>query len=302
MQSVYDSHLRRKEGARNAKEADKKHAKSDKNFVSFNFDKQANLTTPKLYGKQIFYKRKLNTYNETTYDVENKDGHCYVWNESEGGQGSNEVATCVYKNILRYQEAEHITMFSDTCGGENRNAQMSSMCMHTVQQMKNLKILEQKYFEPGHSEMEADSMHSTIQSKSKKAEIQMPHDWSTVMRLSRHTPAPYTVEEQTFSDFIDWKTYAKQRDWKNFTLNDKKERIQWLKIRQIRYKKDNPGTFEYKYTFSPEEEYQQVTVMPCRKSDRKSTPIPFEQKSLPKLYSGKQPISLAKKKRFVVLV
>ena len=295
MQASYNAHLELKESARKAKNADKQKAHQDDTFVSFNFDKQAVLQSPKLYDKQIYYKRKLNTYNETAYDVRTKVGRCWIWHESEGGRGSNEIATCLFRNIKQYPNATHITMFSDTCGGENRNSQMSTMCMHAVQQMPNLEVLEQKYFEPGHSEMEADSMHSAIYTASKKAQIQTPFDWDNVIRLARHKSAPYVVERLTHADFINWKEYSKEREWQNFTHNTKKERVHWLRIRQIRYTKSKTGCFEYKYSFNEDEEYMQVQTLACRRSDRNVQSLPFTEMALPLCYQSELPISVAKK-------
>jgi hypothetical protein len=167
----YDVHIKEKDLARKAKNEDTVKAITDKSgtFVYFNFDKEAVLSTPQLPDQPVLYKRKLCTYNVTTYDVANKAGWCYVWSEYDGSRGSNEVATILYRNIKKYESAEHITMFSDTYGGENRNSQMAIMAMHIVQEKPNLKVLEQKFFESGHSTMEADSMHSTIQQKCRKS-------------------------------------------------------------------------------------------------------------------------------------
>ena len=293
MQSDYDAHIKTKDAARQAKESDKKKAQQTTSFVSFNFDKQAVLPTPKIFDKQIYYKRKLSTYNETTYDVATREGRCWVWHETEGGRGSNEVATCIYRNIKLYN-AEHITMFSDTCGGENRNAQFSAMCMHCVQEFPNLETIEQKFFEPGHSEMEADSMHSAIQSKAKRVEIQTPYDWDNVIRMARSNPKPYSVERLSHDNFLNWKKYAKIRMWKNFKSDVNRNRIQWLKIRQIRYSKSHVGGFEYKYSFAEDEDFKMVHTTE-RRSDRRSQIKPFVESSIPYLFETEREISQAKK-------
>ena len=247
---------------------DKAKAMEINKFVSFNFDKQAILETPKLLEKPVFYKRKLHTYNETFYDVSTKGGYCYLWHESEGKRGANEVATITYNHIKNiYTEAEEISMFTDTCGGENRNIMMSTMCTHIVQELPNLKIVNHKYFEPGHSCMEADYMHSCIKKRASKSEIQTPYDWDNVCRLARYSN-PYKVQRLSHGDFQDWSAYAQSRGWTNFKTNTNKEKVHWLKIRMIQYEKSSPDMMKYKYSFSPVEEYKTIILIGRRSSAR----------------------------------
>lgn len=58
-------------------------------------------------------------------------------------------------------------MYSDTCGGQNRNQFVAAALLYSV---KNLPIdfIEQKFLESGHTYMEVDSMHACIE-RAKKA-------------------------------------------------------------------------------------------------------------------------------------
>lgn len=268
MQTEFDAHINRKNSIRAEKNNDKEKAQESDTFVSFNFDKQAILTTPKVFDKPVFYKRKLNVYNETTYDVKTKEGVCRVWPESEGKRGANEVATCIHNNIKSYPNAETVSMYSDSCGGENRNSIFSIMCLHTVQESDHLQAIEHTYFEPGHSEMEADSMHSTIHRASKHAEIQVPQDWGNVMRLARRSN-PYKIIQMSYDQFKDWKAYGKMQGWNNFKTNTAGEKVKWLQIRKMRYEKKSIGIIKYKYTLN--EEYKEIAICGTRKSKRKTS-------------------------------
>ena len=298
LKEEYDKHIDLKNAARNTKEQDKTRAKADTNgaFVSFNFDKQATLSTPKLPQQPVYYKRKLSSFNVTTYDVSNKVGKCFVWTETEGGRGSNEVATILLKNFEQYPNAEHITMFSDTCGGENRNSQVTTMGMYAVQSLPHLKILEHKFFESGHSEMEADSMHSAIQKSGQYAEIQSPYDWDNVIRLARRNPEPYKIDKLSHTDFVDWRALAKQQGWTNFKRSDDNSKISWLSIKQIRFEKERPGVFLVKYSYKDDEEFQCISAIQ-RRTGRNNHSLPDHVPNiLPKAYATQQPISVAKKK------
>jgi len=51
-------------------------------------------------------------------------------------------------------------MFSDTCGGQNRNQNIAAVLFYAVQSIDPINRVEQKFLEQGHTYMECDSMHS----------------------------------------------------------------------------------------------------------------------------------------------
>ncbi|XP_048125447.1 uncharacterized protein LOC125311430 [Alosa alosa] len=96
----YDAHQLRKTKAREQKETDKKRAKEDESCKVVTFDLEQVLTTPWSNVSSLFYSRKLSTYNLTVYELGCKDVDCYMWHEGEGGRGSSEISTCVYKDLV----------------------------------------------------------------------------------------------------------------------------------------------------------------------------------------------------------
>jgi len=54
---------------------------------------------------------------------------------------------------------DEVIIYSDTCGGQNRNRHMAALLLYAVQ-MTKLKIINQKFLERGHTYMEVDSMHA----------------------------------------------------------------------------------------------------------------------------------------------
>lgn len=83
-------------------------------------------------------------------------------------------------------------MYSDSCGGQNRNIYFSTMLLQTVNELraagKQLTV-NHKFLEAGHTHMEADSIHAAIQ-KTKKhtADIELPRDWPNLIRLVARNP------------------------------------------------------------------------------------------------------------------
>ena len=56
-----------------------------------------------------------------------------------------------------------ISTFSDTCAGQNRNKFIVAAMLYAVQKFENIKTVYLKYMESGDSYLEADSMHSAIE-------------------------------------------------------------------------------------------------------------------------------------------
>ena len=62
-------------------------------------------------------------------------------------------------------------MFSDSCIGQNRNKFVASALLHAVCTSTYLKVVNHKFLEPGHTQMECDSMHSAMEYAKRKTNI-----------------------------------------------------------------------------------------------------------------------------------
>lgn len=76
-----EEHLKSKTTCRQIKEQEKLRAQTDRNVNVACFDLQQVLTTPHSMSSQLYYRRKLATFNLTGFDMGNKRGHCYMWHE-----------------------------------------------------------------------------------------------------------------------------------------------------------------------------------------------------------------------------
>jgi hypothetical protein len=87
-------------------------------------------------------------YNLTFYNLGTKEGSCYMWTESEAGRGANEIASALYHWLVEEDKkgAEQITVYSDTCAGQNRNRVVCSMIIVFLSRSVNTQKVEQKYF------------------------------------------------------------------------------------------------------------------------------------------------------------
>lgn len=163
----FKKYLDRKTAAREARDEDKIIAKEDPQVLAFNFDLQAVLSTPRGSAGQIFYLRKLAVYNLTMYNLSNKKVKCYLWDETQSKRGANDIAFCVYDFIMSHSEIKSVRMMSDGCGGQQKNSKFASMCMQLLINHQSLKVIDHRFFETGHSEMECDSIHFKVERKAK---------------------------------------------------------------------------------------------------------------------------------------
>lgn len=174
-ETEYLQHIRRKKVSENEKNNDYLRTK-DKNFISANFDLEAVLYTPLVFAKPVFYKRKLASFNFTIYDVGKRNGYCFFWTETEGNRGANEIATCLLQYLQQLpSHVTHISFFSDSCPGQNKNSIVAAMFQYALEVTTGIEIIDLKFLEPGHTHMQCDSMHATIEAASQHSKIYTPH-------------------------------------------------------------------------------------------------------------------------------
>ena len=125
------------------------------------FDMQEVLYSPNSDESSLYYKRKVNSYNLTVYDYRNKHGYCNIWPETEGMGGSNEVGSYVYRYLenLQKEGIKKVTLFSDSCGGQNRNKNFLSMLWY-ARHKYDFDEIEHVFFVSGHSQNEGACIRS----------------------------------------------------------------------------------------------------------------------------------------------
>ncbi|XP_062577208.1 uncharacterized protein LOC134239069 [Saccostrea cucullata] len=284
----FEKHQERKKRAREEKQKDKTTAKSRNDTFAATFDLQAVLHTPCSLVSQLYYTRKLSCYNLSIYNLGSSNATCYLWSEVEAKRGSCEIGTCLYLQLLSLPSSiKHAILYSDACSGQNRNQFTATSLMHAVSFLPNLEIIDHKFLESGHTQMECDSMHSAIEFAKKKTEIYIPQQWSTVIRMARRKD-PYNVVPLTHEDIWDFKKVQSQ-SMKYSKVEYNGTKINWLNIKWLRFMKEDSENILFKYDF--EEEFRKMKVTGSGKRGR-----PEKSKNLPRKYNGKQPVSQAKKK------
>lgn len=292
--SQYEMHLKLAEASYQEKKKDKENSICNEKYAFVCFDLEKCLPTPYLQNNVSFYKRSLWTFNLTFYSVINQQttAACCVWNETIAKRGGEEIASCIRKHLLDLPEqVEEISLFSDSCTGQNRNIYVATMYLHFLAEDLNekpnmrLKVINQKYLQPGHTHMEADTIHATIEKEKKRTalKIDLPRDWANLIRSigRRH---PIKVIEMEQKQFISFKTLISQK-YVHRKENINKEKVSWLRIKWLQFRKENPDKVFYKYSFDENEEFKIIDF--SRKKGRRSnvnlplTPLYSRQLALP---------------------
>ena len=263
MKSDQEEHIRNKIRAREEKEKDKQRASKDESFHSYTFDLQQVLPCPSSNASVLFYKRKLSTYNLTLYNQGNGDGHCFLWSEEKGGRGSAEIGTCLLRHLESLPNSvEHVTLFSDCCCGQNRNKYVAAALLYVVR-TSAISIIEHKFLESGHTQMEVDSIHSAIETAQKNVPVYHPDQWATIVGLARRKK-PYQVRQLHHHEFFDLKRLATEI-LHNSVKDVSGKRVYWSKIKHIKFEKQYPHIMQFRYSF--DDEMSELRVAASRKMD-----------------------------------
>ncbi|XP_054091175.1 uncharacterized protein LOC128922870 [Zeugodacus cucurbitae] len=184
-----DEHILNKTKARTNKQTDKESTKSNSNLKVLTFDLQSVLTTPCSNVSTMYYSRKFATYNNTFYDIANGEGYCFLWDEDQGQRGSDEIGTTIWNMMNSLDESvTDVILYSDCCGGQNRNRFIATLLIYINNTLK-LNSITIKYLQSGHTQMEADSMHSAIERAKRSICVYSPEEWPNIMRLARRREA-----------------------------------------------------------------------------------------------------------------
>ena len=85
---------------------------------------------------------------------------------------------------MKKEKYERIVAFSDNCYGQNKNQASMAMFNYICSDYEGVTI-KHYLVEKGHSEMECDSIHSTVEGNSNHIKVHVPIEWEIVVALAR---------------------------------------------------------------------------------------------------------------------
>lgn len=217
----------------------------------------------------------------------------YIWNESIASRGPQEIGSCLMHYFKTFVTEKKVVMYSDQCGGQNRNVKMALICdfMTSSEEFKVCEI-DHKFLVSGHSYLPCDQDFGVIEKEKKfHKDIFLPEHWTTVIKSARKKN-PFLTVEMTSDDFFSTKTL--ENAITNRKINERKSKVEWLKIQWLRYTSDTNHRFQYKYSNSQDVLFDTVNV--ARRNVNSHTA------SLNLLYPNGRPIETKKKKDLIELL
>lgn len=218
-----------------------------------------------------------------------------MWHEGIANRGGNEIASCLYAHLQTMPSTiENITLYSDSCFGQNKNSYVALMFSIFASTNKNITTIDHKFLVPGHTHMECDIDHSIIERKKRKTTVQIhhPRDWYQFIKTVG-VKTPFRVHEMEQSTFLNFGHVAKTKSTFR-KVNEANERVNWHDIKWLRYTNDS-GIILYKNTLEIDEPFKVINI-------RKRGIGQLKFKDVPQCYSEPIKISDAKKKDLISLL
>lgn len=246
----FEAHLKGKLETKRERDQDR----ADNNAFTVCFDLENVFALPRANISSFFYRRKLNVYNMTAHCSVDKQGYGAIWHEGQSGRSGNDIASAVMRLLQVIVEdhtddprIRHIILWSDSCVPQNRNSIFSTALKHFMREYTMVKIIEQKFCEPGHSSIqEVDNIHSNIEKSCSPSEIYSPVGLMRVLK----TVNKLRLVQMKPADFKDFQEVAGRGRY---------DRIPYTRVKCLRYEHTDPKVLKYKTGFT--EEYTTETVL-----------------------------------------
>lgn len=173
------------------------------------FDYMQNLPLPHLPVQEMFYLRKLWLNVFCINNIKNNISVFYTYHEGVASKGPNEVCSFVLDYIEKYIPAEikELHIFSDGCGGQNRNHTVTRLLM-ALTMTGRFRVIYQYFPVRGHSFLPCDRNFATIKRSVRRHDrIYAPHQYSSLIANAKKIEPKFVVREVKNRDIINFKDW-----------------------------------------------------------------------------------------------
>lgn len=183
-------------------------ARQDVTTIAIAMDFSKNLPVPNITTNDVYYKRQLSYYMFNVHVLADSSSYFFVYDESIGKKGSDDVASHLFNFIYNEMEVQVKTLiiFCDSCGGQNKNYTIFRMLHYLVHCCNRLESVTVIFPIRGHSYMECDRNMAYL---NQKARIELPEEWAEHVRGARQRPKPFNVIECSQDAFKGWTAFLK---------------------------------------------------------------------------------------------
>lgn len=187
LESLKDTHLFYADVTYKSLNADLQMSQADPTYIVKCGDLQKVLFTPSLDHANMFYRRKLSTYNFCLYNGGDGSSDMCVWSEVDGGRGSDEIGSCILYCLeqefqpLPPNQNRTLIYWCDRCAGQGNNFQILTLFKVLIQR-RYFTTIHQKFLVTGHSFLPCDRQFALIEKVKKAAKPMIPQDWVNIIR------------------------------------------------------------------------------------------------------------------------
>ncbi|CAH2100834.1 unnamed protein product [Euphydryas editha] len=184
--------------------------------------------------------------------------------------GSPKLSPSLRRRASIYQSNRALTT-SDTCPGQTRNNTLPVVYNYILTQKVGLKNIDHKFLDSGHTHLEFDADHASIEHAKKKynRRISIPNDWYMLVRM---VSSKFTVIELSRDDIFAFSSILKQSLIKK-TKDQKNDPFLWRNIFWIRVEKEHPWFFSFKYSLRVEDEFKICDMKRKARASRNNQPV-----------------------------
>lgn len=92
-----------------------------------------------------------------------------IWHDGIAGRKQEDIMSAFYEFFLRSRDVTRVNLWLDNCSAQNKNWLLYSMLVHLVNSdVINTDEIILYYFEPGHTFMSSDQVHSQVEKEMRK--------------------------------------------------------------------------------------------------------------------------------------
>ncbi|XP_055691512.1 uncharacterized protein LOC129794693 [Lutzomyia longipalpis] len=203
--------------------------------------------------EEIFHlKQKLAVFTFTVFDLVSQEASCYMWDETLGRRGGNDVASVLIKFVRerKLRGQDEFLFWSDTTFARDEDHIVFVIYSWLS---KHLGVsITHRFLERGHTSTNADYIRVAMEKVKKDRRIHIPAQWNLIIQ-----DAFKNVYEMNLEDFLDCRLLE---DALLGRKDDEGVEIRWNDVRQVTVSHNSPGILMYRYTFHDEETYKTLRV------------------------------------------
>lgn len=222
------------------KRLDKRRARKHKDYEAITMDFCKNLPTPNITTNDVYYKRQLTFVSFNVHVLSSNQSVFYTYPQTVAKKGADDVMSMLYNfcfEILN-PEVKHLTIFCDSCAGQNKNYTLIRFLHYLVHARKRFNSIKVVFPVRGHSYLESDKDFGLINQRTK---VEVPEQWNEVFQAARAKPQPFEVRKCNQDLFCAWSKFLQKFYRKTCPFATRP-------VRELQFSEDHPCTIAVRET------------------------------------------------------